>query len=112
MRAGCAGNGRHESVTAHAVKEGTRETRIHQADVSGRRAKVSKLHVCARRSLGAMTHLVVHILYRAEEDSAQALSLARQAPIFTMEGIGAQRVASGLFPSLPVDYRPGGSAHR
>lgn len=49
-----------------------------------------------------MVHLVVHIPYRVDEDSARALTLAQQAPSFTMEGIGAQRVASGLFPSLPT----------
>lgn len=47
-------------------------------------------------------HLVVHIPYRIDEDSSRALSLARQAPIFTMEGIGAQKVARGIFPSLPT----------
>ena len=49
-----------------------------------------------------MIHLVVHISYRVDEDHAKALSLAQQAPIFLVEGIGAQRVASGIFPSLPT----------
>lgn len=48
-----------------------------------------------------MMHLVVHIPYRVDEDSARALSLARQAPSFTMKWVDAQKVAIGMFPSLP-----------
>lgn len=49
-----------------------------------------------------MIHLVVHIPFWVEEESTRALSLAQQAPIFLVEGIGAQRVARGIFPSLPA----------
>lgn len=49
-----------------------------------------------------MLYLVVHIPHRADEESTLAVSLARQAPIFTMEGIGAEKVASGIFHSLPI----------
>ena len=48
-----------------------------------------------------MLHLVVHIPYRGDEDSARALSLAQQAPIFTMKWVDVQKVAIGMFPSLP-----------
>ena len=46
-------------------------------------------------------HLVVHLPYKADEESARALSLAQQAPIFTMDWVGDQKVAMGMFPSLP-----------
>jgi hypothetical protein len=46
-------------------------------------------------------HLVVHIPYRLDEDSARALSLARQAPSFTMEWVDDQKVAVAIFSSLP-----------
>lgn len=47
-------------------------------------------------------NLVVHIPYRADEDSSRALSLARQAPSFTMEWGSDQKVAIAIFSSLPV----------
>lgn len=58
--------------------------------------------VHTREIRGGRMHLVVNIPCRIDEDSSRALSLARQAPIFTMEGIGARKVASGIFPSLPT----------
>lgn len=48
-----------------------------------------------------MLHLAVHIPYRVDEDSVRALSLAQQAPSFTMKWVDAQKVAMGTFPSLP-----------
>jgi hypothetical protein len=47
-------------------------------------------------------HLVVHIPYRADEESTQAVSLARQAPSFTMEWNGDRKVAIAIFSSLPA----------
>jgi hypothetical protein len=47
-------------------------------------------------------NLVVHIPYQAEEESSRALSLARQAPMFTMEWVDNQRMAISIFPSLPT----------
>src|SRR5262245_33421222 len=46
-------------------------------------------------------NLVVHIPYRADEESASALSLARQAPTFTTERVHDEKVAIAIFPSLP-----------
>lgn len=47
-------------------------------------------------------HLVVHIPYHVDEESSRALSLARQAPSFTMEWVDNQRIAISIFPSLPT----------
>jgi len=47
-------------------------------------------------------HLVVHIPYRADEESTLALSLARQAPSFTMEWAGDCKVAVAIYASLPA----------
>jgi len=47
-------------------------------------------------------HLVVHIPYRADEESFRALSLARQAPVFTMEWVADQKAAIAIFSSLPI----------
>jgi hypothetical protein len=47
-------------------------------------------------------NLVVHIPYRADEDSARALSLAQQAPTFTIEWVNNQRMAISIFSSLPT----------
>jgi len=47
-------------------------------------------------------HLVVHIPYRTDEESSSALSLARQAPSFTMEWVNDQKMAIAIFPSLPA----------
>jgi len=47
-------------------------------------------------------HLVVHIPYHVDEESCRALSLARQAPSFTMEWVDNQRIAISIFPSLPT----------
>ena len=47
-------------------------------------------------------NLVVHIPYRADEESSRALSLARQAPSFTMEWVDDQKVAIAIFSSLPA----------
>ena len=47
-------------------------------------------------------HLVVHIPYQPDEESSRALSLARQAPSFTIEWVDCQRVAIAIFSSLPV----------
>lgn len=46
-------------------------------------------------------NLVVHIPYRADEESASALSLARQAPTFTTEWVHDEKMAIAIFPSLP-----------
>jgi hypothetical protein len=48
-------------------------------------------------------YLVVHIPYQADEESSRALSLARQAPSFTMEWVDNQRIAISIFPSLPTE---------
>lgn len=47
-------------------------------------------------------NLVVHIPYQANEESSRALSLARQAPSFTMEWVDDQKVAIAIFYSLPA----------
>lgn len=47
-------------------------------------------------------HLVVHIPYQADEESSRAVSLARQAPSFTMEWTGSGRMSVAIFPSLPT----------
>lgn len=47
-------------------------------------------------------NLVVHIPYRTDEESSRALSLARQAPSFTMEWVDDQKVAIAIFYSLPT----------
>jgi len=47
-------------------------------------------------------NLVVHVPYDATEDSGGALSLARCAPTFTVEWVGARRMAVAVFPSLPT----------
>ena len=47
-------------------------------------------------------HLVVHIPYQADEESSRAVSLARQAPSFTMEWTGSGRMDIAIFPSLPT----------
>ena len=47
-------------------------------------------------------HLVVHIPYRSDEDSARALSLARQAPSFTVEWADDRKEAIAIYSSLPV----------
>lgn len=47
-------------------------------------------------------HLVVHIPYRHDEDSVRALSLARQAPSFTMEWIDGRKVAVAIYAALPA----------
>jgi hypothetical protein len=44
---------------------------------------------------------VVHIPYRIDEESALALSLARQAPTFTIEWGNEERMAIAIFSSLP-----------
>jgi hypothetical protein len=46
-------------------------------------------------------HLVVHIPYQADEESTRALSLARQAPSFTMEWDDDHKVAIAIYSSLP-----------
>ncbi len=46
-------------------------------------------------------HLVVHIPYEADEESTRALSLARQAPSFTMEWDDDHKVAIAIYSSLP-----------
>jgi len=46
--------------------------------------------------------LVIHIPYRPDEESASALSLARQAPSFTMEWVNDEKVAIAMFSSLPT----------
>jgi len=46
-------------------------------------------------------NLAVHIPCRVDEDSARALSLAQQAPSFTIKWVDDQKVAMGMFPSLP-----------
>src|SRR5215467_8852686 len=47
-------------------------------------------------------NLVVHIPYRADEESASALSLARQAPSFTTEWVHDEKLAIAIFSSLPA----------
>jgi len=47
-------------------------------------------------------HLVVHIPYRSDEESARALGLAQRAPSFTIEWVECHRVAVAIFPSLPT----------
>ena len=47
-------------------------------------------------------NLVVHIPYRADEESSRVLSLARQAPSFTMEWVDDRKVAIAIFSSLPA----------
>ena len=46
-------------------------------------------------------HLVVHIPYRPDDESARALSLARRAPSFTMEWVDDRKVAIAIYSSLP-----------
>jgi hypothetical protein len=46
-------------------------------------------------------HLVVHIPYHVDEESTRALSLARQAPSFTMEWDDDHKVAIAIYSSLP-----------
>ena len=46
--------------------------------------------------------LVIHIPYRPDEESSSALSLARQAPSFTMEWVNDEKVAIAMFSSLPT----------
>lgn len=46
-------------------------------------------------------YLVVHIPYRADEENASALSLARQAPSFTTEWAHDEKVAVAIYSSLP-----------
>jgi hypothetical protein len=46
--------------------------------------------------------LGVHIPYRADEESSRALSLAQQAPSFSMEWVEDQKVAIAIFSSLPA----------
>ena len=46
--------------------------------------------------------LVVHIPYQADKESSRAVSLARQAPSFTMEWTGSGRMNIAIFPSLPT----------
>jgi hypothetical protein len=48
-------------------------------------------------------HLIVHIPYRTDEESARALSLAQQAPSFTMDWGNDEKVASAVFSSLPEE---------
>lgn len=45
--------------------------------------------------------LVVHIPHRTDEESSLALSLARQAPSFTVEAANHEKMAIAVFPSLP-----------
>ena len=47
-------------------------------------------------------NLVVHISYQADEESSRVLSLARQAPSFTMEWVDDRKVAIAIFSSLPA----------
>jgi hypothetical protein len=47
-------------------------------------------------------HLVVHIPYRPDDESARALSLARRAPSFTMEWVEDRKVAIAIYSSLPA----------
>jgi hypothetical protein len=47
-------------------------------------------------------HLVIHIPYRPDEESSSALSLARQAPSFTMEWVNDKKMAIAIFSSLPA----------
>jgi hypothetical protein len=47
-------------------------------------------------------HLVIHIPCRPDDESAQALSLARQAPSFTIEWVGDRKVAIAIYSSLPA----------
>jgi hypothetical protein len=47
-------------------------------------------------------HLVVHIPYRPDDESARALSLARRAPSFTMERVEDRKVAIAIYSSLPA----------
>jgi len=47
-------------------------------------------------------HLVVHIPYRHDEDSVRALSLARQAPSFTIEWVNDGKVAVAIYAALPA----------
>ena len=47
-------------------------------------------------------NLVVHIPYQADEESSRVLSLARQAPSFTMEWVDDRKVAIAIFSSLPA----------
>lgn len=47
-------------------------------------------------------NLVVHIPYRADEESSRALSLARQTSSFTMAWVDGQKVAIAIFYSLPT----------
>ena len=56
-------------------------------------------------------HLVVHIPYHIDEESSRALSLARQAPSFTMEWVDNQRIAISIFP-LVADGNGFGSSAR
>ena len=50
--------------------------------------------------------LVIHIPYRSDEESSSALSLARQAPSFTMEWVNDEKMAIAIFPSLPAGIEP------
>jgi len=52
-------------------------------------------------------HLVVHIPYCHDEDSVRALSLARQAPSFTMEWINQRKVAVAIYAALPAGIEGG-----
>jgi hypothetical protein len=47
-------------------------------------------------------HLVVHIPYQVDGESSRAVSLARQAPSFTIEWKGSGRMSIAIFPSLPT----------
>lgn len=47
-------------------------------------------------------HLVLHIPYRADEESARALGLARKAPSFTTEWTDDQKVGIAIYSSLPA----------
>ena len=48
-------------------------------------------------------YLVVHIPYQVDEEVSRAVSLARQAPTFTMEWTGSGRMSIAIFPLLPTD---------
>ncbi len=47
-------------------------------------------------------HLVVHIPYQTDQESSQAMSLARRAPSYTTEWVNDQKMAIAIFTSLPV----------
>ncbi|HLZ34569.1 MAG TPA: hypothetical protein VKP13_11160 [Nitrospira sp.] len=48
-------------------------------------------------------HLVVYIPHRTDEESSLALSLARQAPSFTVEWANDHKMVIAAFPSLPEE---------